>query len=159
MDMLQIWDMLLYLINIVILYFFLRHFVHKPVSNFLKKRRDSVDEKLKEAEEKCRQAEEMKKEYEALIESAKQKSKEIVARGQDRADAQVREAVELGQKEYKEIIERALKEIELERRASVERMRQDITDMAVEIASRILEREVTEEDNRQIIEEYFKKVG
>ena len=38
-------------------------------------------------------------------------------------------------------------------------MRDDITDMAMAMASAVLRREVTAEDNQKIIDEFFDKVG
>ena len=40
-----------------------------------------------------------------------------------------------------------------------ENAREEIADLAVEIASRVLEREVKKEDNQDIIDKYFNRVG
>ena len=53
---------------------------------------------------------------------------------------------------------RAFKEVETERRAAYEGMRGDITNMAMQIAEKILKREISAEDNRRIIDEFFEKV-
>ncbi len=151
-------DMLLYIVNLIILFFVLKHFVYKPVAKFLSKREESVSHDIDAAANERQKAEEARAKYEALLENSKNEAAEIVAKGRERADKAYTEAVERGRAEAKQIVSRAFAEIEREKKAAYESMRDDIADMAIGVAERILKREISEEDNRRIIDEFFEKV-
>lgn len=54
---------------------------------------------------------------------------------------------------------RAKKEIEAEKVQTRRDMKLEIADMAIQIAAKVLEREVSLDDNRKIIDEFFERVG
>lgn len=158
MELLNLVDILLYAVNVVILFFLLRKFLHKPISKFLAERENRISEQIDHAKELETKAEEAKKKYEALLADAQSEAQAILAKSHEQAERQISSAVEEGKKEAKEVLARALREAELERKAAYENMREDITDMAIQIAEKVLQREVTKEDNQQIIDDFFKKV-
>lgn len=151
-------DMLLYIVNLIILFFVLKHFVYKPVSKFLSSRKESVSKEIDTAANDLQQAQEARAKYEALLENSKNEAAEIVAKGRERADKVYAEAVEQGRAEARQIVQRAFAEIQREKKAAYENMRDDIADMAIGVAERILKREISQEDNRRIIDEFFEKV-
>lgn len=151
-------DMLLYIVNLIILFFVLKHFVYKPVAKFLSKREESISHDIDTAANERQKAEQARAKYEELLENSKNEAAEIVAKGKERADKVYNEAVEQGRAEAKQIVSRAFTEIEREKKAAYESMRDDIADMAIGVAERILKREISEEDNRRIIDEFFEKV-
>ena len=159
MELLNWVDILLYIVNLVILFLVLRKFLYKPVAKFLAAREKSIADQLDEAAQKYEEAESMREKYENLITESKNEATEIVSRGHQRAEQQYNEAVARGKEEVDNLVQRALKEIDMERKAAYDVMRVQIAEMAVSLAEKVLEREVTMEDNQQIIDEFFEKVG
>lgn len=152
-------DILLYIVNIVILFFLLKFLLHKPISRFLAARSKKISDSLDFAEQEKQKAIAKKEEYDKLLAASQSEAAKIVAEGHERADKSYNEAVEQGKAEARQLIARAMREIEQERRAAIEGMRTEIADMAVQLAEKILEREISLEDNRKIIDEFFEKVG
>ena len=150
---------MLYVINILVLFFFLKHFVHKPVTKYLEARRKKISDELDEAANRLAEANEMKDRYDKLIADSQNESARIVAKGRERAEQTYNDALLRGKEEAKEIISRAVRDVEREKRIACEGMRDDIAEMAVEIAGKILKREVSLEDNKKIIDDFFEKVG
>lgn len=157
-ELFNLWDIALYIINIVILFFLLKHFVHKPVTKFLAARSQRISDDMDQAASEKQNVLREKEEYERLIAGAQSEAAEIIAKGRERADAAYSAAIESGKAEARQIVARAFKEVETERRAAYEGMRGDITNMAMQIAEKILKREISAEDNRRIIDEFFEKV-
>ncbi len=159
MDLLNIWHILLYIINIVVLFLFLKHFVHKPVTKYLEARRKRIADELDNAEKKLAEADAAKEKYDRFIAESQNESAAIVAKGRDRAEQVYNDAVLKGKEEAREIVARAARDVDREKRAACEGLRDDIANMAVEIAGKVLQREVSIEDNRKIIDDFFEKVG
>ena len=159
MDLINLVHIGLYLVNLVILYFLLKHFLYKTVTKFLKQRRERVEAQLAEADEKLADANELKKEYEGMVASAKTEAAGIISKAQDHAAVEYQDMLDKGKRDVEEMKEYARHEIELQRRDVYDKLREDVIDMSVQLAGKVLEREVSAEDNRKVIDEYFKSVG
>lgn len=155
MDLINIVDLLLYAVNVVILFFVVRHFVHKPVSNYLDARKKKVTDELNEAARVSREAKARAAEYKKLIQNSNVEVESLLAKGKSSAKKQKAEIIAGAKLEAQEILARAVAESENERRLACESARTDITEMAVQIAERILQREVSPEDNKKVIDDFF----
>ena len=155
----NIFDILLHAVNVVILYFFLRWLLYKPVNKFLKSREDRMTERLASIESKEELAQKSKLEYETLLKQAQKEAAQIVKRSTDLASNHSKEILEKAEIQAKDHMKKAFDDIEIERTRAREKMKKEITDMAVQIAQKVLEREVSESDNQKIIDDFFTKVG
>jgi len=152
-------SILIYIANVIILFLLLKKILHKPITNYLKKREDKIVDQLDHAAQAEKDANDLKLQYEQLIEQAQSEAAKIIENSRGLANEQFEETINAAKLQAKDIIERALREIENEKRAAQNEMRTQITDMAMKIASKVLEREVSTDDNRSIIEDFFEKVG
>ena len=152
-------DILLHAANVVILYFFMRWLLYKPVNKFLKQREDIIEKRIKDAEEKEAMAVAKNAEYEELLDKAHVEAAEIIRRSSDLAKDHSKEIIDAAEAQAKDMIERANKDIENKKNQEKENMKREITDMAVQIAGKVLEREISHDDNKRIIDDFFTKVG
>ena len=152
-------DVLLHMANVVILFFFLRWLLYKPVNKFLKAREEKIEKRISDAEAKEADAEKSKNDYEDLLEKAHNEAAEIIRRSSSLAKDHSKEILDKAEELAREIALRAKKDIESEKVLARESMKQEITDMAVQIAGKVLEREGSLEDNKKIIDDFFTKVG
>ena len=150
---------LIYIANVIILFLLLKKILHKPITNYLKKREDKIADQLDHAAQAEKDADDLKLKYQQLIEQAQTEAAKIIEESRGLANEQFEETVSSAKLQAKDIIERALREIDNEKRAAQNEMRTQITDMAMKIASKVLEREISLEDNRNIIDDFFEKVG
>ena len=152
-------DLLFHIVNVLILFFFLRWLLYKPVKKFLRQR----DERAEAAREEIRRGQEevesRLRHYNELIENAREESARIVKQSNDLARDHAKEIVESAKAEANEIVARAEREAQYTRAHAKDVLRDEIAEMAVDIASKIVKREISAEDNRAIIEDFFKKVG
>jgi F-type H+-transporting ATPase subunit b len=146
-----------HIVNVVILFFFLRWLLYKPVKKFIDARRASFDERR---ENLAKQEEEIAKkgaEYEALIASSKKEAEDIIRVARDNANKRADKIIEEARQSAKDIMQSTRSEIAAERDIAQARMREEVADLAVGIAARVLEREVRAEDNERIIEGFFER--
>lgn len=147
------------IINLLVLYYFLKKFLFKPVTSFMDNRTRSIREALENAEKAKAQGEQLKLEYEQQLQNSRQQAEKIVG------DARLR-----GQKEYDEIVQSAHKsagEILDQARASVERERQEmlkeignqVASLALAAASKVIEANMDNERNREIVQKFIDEEG
>ncbi|MCH5162533.1 MAG: ATP synthase F0 subunit B [Clostridiales bacterium] len=146
-------SILFYLGNLVILLVILGLLLYKPIKKMLKNKRDSLNsvydenEKLKSESEKL-QADYDKKVEELQTESARL-SAEVAETAQARADAIIGEA----QAKAKSIVDAAKKDALVQKEQLKTEYRDSVNELAVGIAQKLLEREITEADNAALIEQ------
>ncbi|MDE6029652.1 MAG: ATP synthase F0 subunit B [Clostridiales bacterium] len=146
-------SMLFYVVNFLILLGAMIGLLYKPVKNMLKKKRESLDdvyaenEKLK-AESEVRDAEYRKKTEELKLENARIAATAAEA-AQQRADAIIADA----QEQAKSIVDAAKKESATQMEQLKGEYRDSVNNVAVQVAQKLLEREITESDNDALIEQ------
>ena len=155
----SVWEILLYIINIIILFFFLRWLLYKPIMKFLNNRTEGIQKQVDEAAQKQTEAEQLKARYDEMIENAQELASQIISKGKTIADDQARKIIDEAEESALEIRERTQKQIDDQKKQAILDMRQDVTRIAVRIAEKVLEREVSYEDNKEIIDKFFDKVG
>ena len=79
------WNIAFTIINILVLYLFLKHFLMKPVMAILEERKQMVEKELDEAAVSSRDADLLKKKYELSLENAKAEADDIVTKAKVRA--------------------------------------------------------------------------
>lgn len=155
----NVWEIILYIVNIVILFFFLRWLLYKPIAKFLNNRTDSIQKQLNEAAKKQADAEQLKAKYDTMMADAQDLAAQMISWGRKAADDQAKQIITEAESDAKEIRERADRYIEEQTKQAVREMRDHITQLAIQIAEKILEREVSYDDNKLIIDDFFKKVS
>ena len=149
----------IHIANVIILFFFLRWLIYKPVTKFMKKREDGFVDRVKTVEDREKEAASLKREYSSLMDEAQDKAAVIIGRSNEMAKEHSREILDEAKGRAKDIVARSLKEAEQEKQLAREEMKTEIADMAVQIANKVLQREVSLQDNQKIINDFFDKVG
>lgn len=150
-------DIIIHVINVVILFTILRFVLFKPVKNYLDKRSDGVKNDLDSAAKSKAEAETMRSEYEKKIADTEATSRKMYDDITSKAYDDSEKIVDEARTEAEKIKEKARTDADTEKKKKVGEMKDDIADLSVDIASKVLEREVTVDDNRKIIDGFFKK--
>lgn len=153
------WTMIFAWCNLLILYIVLKKILFVPIKNMIDSRQKEVDDMYSSAEGAEREAEAMKREYEEKLSGAKDESEEILRAAQRRATLRGEEIIKEAETEAARILERAEGEIELERRRAVNEVKDEVSEMAITIASAVIERDVSEDEHRELISSFIEKMG
>ncbi len=155
-------DIALHLVNILVLYALLRLLIYKPVRKFMDARAARVQAQLDEAEHIGAKAREDQAEYARRLAAVDEEAHDKLI-ASNRAAGEAAEVIAAeAHAEAQKILDKAQEEAEAQRRDIQRQVRPQISGMAVEIAEKLLGREVSAEDNRAIIDSFFEsleKVG
>ncbi len=153
------WTFIAQICNLFIQIFLIKKFLLKPVKEIIEKRKQLATKELDEARISNEEAAKLKTEYEKSLADAKNEANDIIASANRTAIAKSDEIISNANKEAASIKHKAEADIELERKAAVNEIKDDIGSMAVDIATKIIEREVSEEDHKKLIDEFIENVG
>ncbi len=149
----------LHILNVLIMLVILRLLIYKPVLKFIKKREHAFWDKTEGLEDREKQLVLREKKYEEIIEEAQTQAETMIINSNKLSKEHAREIIETAREQAKDILDRAAKEIDAEKAQALVDMRSEIAQMSVQIAKKVIEREITVEDNRKIIDEFFERVG
>lgn len=142
----------------VILLTLLKKFAWGPLLAALEERQESIRQSLDDVDQARQGLERVQQESEAIISKARVQADAIVS--QTRADAaKVRDDLrQQAQVESQSIIQNAKRQIQLETDRAVSQVRQEAVDLSLMIASKLIRRNLTKEDNQALIDEALKQV-
>lgn len=153
------WSLVFTLCNTLILFLLIKKFLFKPVNNMLEKRAEDVKSTYDAAEKAKNDAEALKQEYEQHLLSAKEEAGEIIKTASRKAQVRGEEIVNEAQTKAGAIMDKATTEIEREKKKAVNEIKDEISSMAIQIASKVVEREINETDHERLIEQFIDSVG
>ena len=149
-----IWTIATFLVLLVLL----AKFAWKPILQALESRQEMIRKSLDDAEQAKRDLEQVQRESAKIVAQARVEADAIVANS--RADGtKLRE--ELRQKARVEagaIVENAKQKIHQERDRALSQIRQEAVDVSLMIASKLIQRNLSREDNEALIEEALKQI-
>ena len=153
------WTFVAQICNLFIQMCLIRRFLFKPVNAMLDKRRALADAQIREAEAAKKKAQEIKAEYETNMLEAKDKANEILVSAQKTAAAQSEEVLKEASRQVAAMKEKAERDIAQEKRKAVNEIKNEIGGMAMAIAGKVIEREISEDDHMKLIDEFIANVG
>jgi len=142
----------------LVLLFLLRKFAWGPLLTALEERQAGIRKSLDDADKARRELAEVQTKASALIGKARMEADAILSEA--RADGvRIRQELrDLAQKEAEAITRNAQQQIQLERDRAVTELRQEAVDLSVLIASKLVRRNLTREDNAALIEDALQQV-
>jgi F-type H+-transporting ATPase subunit b len=155
----EIVSMILTWIAVLILYLVLRKKLYIPVMEFLETRKAKVQFEIDQSKIIKDEAMNLKDEYEEKIKKAKIEGQEIIENSRRRG-TEIREDI-LGEarQEAQDIVERAKRDIAREKAKAYEDIKESTGEMAVLIASKIMEENITMDSQKQLIDKFIDEVG
>ena len=154
----NVWALIAQLISFLILVIGMIFLVYKPVKKYLTKRREILDNEVKETEENKSKALNNVLTSEKEIASSKQKAKTIINNAEISASKKHDEIIENAKIEAKDIIKDAnIAADKIKEDAKLE-LKNQIVDTALNASKKVLEREVSEKDNEKIIEDFVSQL-
>ena len=122
-------------------------------------RKAKADSQIADAQKLRTEAEAMKAEYEQNLQNARTEANQIVATAQKTATARSEEIVGEARAQAAALKQKAEADIAQERKKAVNEVKDEIGGIAMEIASKVVEREIKEADHKDLIDEFIKNVG
>lgn len=153
------WTFIAQICNLFIQMYLIKRFLFKPINNILEKRKAMADAEIQNAVQAKEEAHAMKAEYEQNMQDAKNKANEILVSAQKTAAIQSEEMLKEATAQAAALKAKAESDIAQEKRKAVNEIKGEIGGMAMEIAGKVIEREICEEDHEKLIDEFISNVG
>ena len=149
-------DTLVVLVSMILLLFLVKYFAWDKVNAMLESRRDKISKDLDEAAEKKKAAEEIQANAHEIIHKAELKGSDILNNAREAASKTQDEMI----KEGKEVVSRmkaeGQREVDSMKQRAIAQVQDEIVDLSIQLASQILEKEVTKERHQEVIESFIK---
>lgn len=156
---LNIWQILISLTNLSILYVCIKKFLYKPVKAVLENRKAAIAKSYAEAEDARTSANAARDEYNAKLATANTTADEIIHDATVLANKRGEKIVAEAQTKAQEIIRQGEMEASMEKKKAFETIRRDIADVSTAMTEQLLKREMNKDDHRSMIDEFLKGVG
>ena len=153
------WTFLAQICNLMIQLVIFKKFLLKPIKQVIADRKAKADSEIADAQKLRTEAEAMKAEYEQNLQNARTEANQIVAAAQKTATARSEEIVGEARAQAAALKQKAEADIAQERKKAVNEVKDEIGGIAMEIASKVVEREIKEADHQDLIDEFIKNVG
>ena len=153
------WTMIFAWINLLILYLFLKKLLFKPMKNMIDSRQKEIDDMYSDAETARSNAADLKAEYEEKISKANEESEQILKSAVRRAQLKEEEILKEANAQAARTLERAEEQIELEKKQALNDVKNEVSAMAIGIASAVIERDVSENEHKKLIDDFINNIG
>lgn len=153
------WEIIFTWVNLLILYLLMKKFLFKPVREMIEKREQEVEDIYETARITNEDAYKLKSEYEQRLSSAKEEARGIVDTANKKAIIRSEEIVQDAKEKATVIIKKANVQIEDEKNNAINQAKNHITTMAVSIASKVIEKDINENDHKDLVEKFINEMG
>lgn len=146
-------------INILVLFLFLKKFLFGRVNAIMEKRAQMVQADLDHAKETVAEAEQLKTNYLETMSGAQSEAKELIAKAQKIANEQRDQITQQAQRDADRIMANAKKEIVLEQQRSLGSAQSAIADLAMAAASKVVGANLDDAANRDLVDAFLTEEG
>lgn len=153
------WTALFTFCNMMITFLVLKHFLFGPVKKMIDDRQKEIDTMYADADAAKQQALALEQQYQDRLRDVRQESDAMLRDATLRAQKREQEIVDAARASTRAMRDAAEADIEQEKKKAVNELKDEIGGIAMDIASRVVEREISEQDHRALIDEFIRNVG
>ena len=145
--------------NLFIQLFVFKKFFWDKILNILDQRREAADREIADAQAAHAEADAIKATYEQNMREAKQQADGILLNAQKTATARSEEIISQAQAAAAQIKSKASSDIEMEKKKAINDAKNEISGLAMAIAGKVVERELSEADQAGMIDRFIEELG
>lgn len=155
LDMNLVWN----IVNFIVLYLLLRHFLIQPVLNIMNKRQELIASSIGSARESEDKAAALKDQYEEKLKGSEEESRQIVAQARQQAKDQYDRIVKEADDKAAVILKSARLEAEADREKAMNEVKAQLAGLVIAAAAKVVRDEAGEAENQALYEKYIAKAG
>ena len=155
----NLWTALFTLLNTLTVIFVGTKFLFKPIMKMIHDRQKEIDDLYADAGSAKANAEAMEAEYKQKLSVAAETGDRIVKEAVARGQAREEEIVRAANAEASAIMDKAAADIAMEKKKALNDAKDEISDIAMAIAEKVVGRELDETDQSQLIDDFISGLG
>lgn len=152
-------DMIIVLAMFLVLLALVKKFAWGPVMNMMEKRENYVKNEIEEAEKSRLSAEKLAEEAEVRLQNMRKEAQDMLEKSAQLATKQEQDIVLAAKTEATRLKETAQKDIQQEKENAIQMLQDQVGSLSVMIASKVIEKELSEEGQKDLVDEYVKQLG
>ena len=153
------WTALFTLLNLVLTFLILKKFLFKPVNKMIDDRQREIDALYADANAAKEKAADLEADYTQRLAEAKDASAQILAEASQEANRRTDELIRQARMDADAIRAKAERDVELDRKKAVNEVKNDISRIALDIAGKVVEKELDPAEHERLIESFLKEMG
>ena len=147
------------LINLVILFLLLRHFLFKPVTKIMDERAQAARQGLEEADAMKEEAARMNADYEAQLADAREQAASLVAQAKERAGREYETILAQAQADAEQLRASTRTQLEAEREAMLRGARDEVAQLALLAAAKVSQQSMDEAGDLALVNAFLAEAG
>ncbi|WP_420806331.1 F0F1 ATP synthase subunit B [Companilactobacillus kimchiensis] len=151
-------DMLFILVSFIVLALLVKHFAWGPVTKMMDARSEKITGDLDYADQERSRAEKLAKEREDALKSSRAEAVEIVSKAKESGETQKKSIVSDAHSEAEEVRQRAKSDAAKAKEDAMAGAQNDIANLSLEIASKVISKELNADDQKSLIDSYIKEL-
>lgn len=153
------WTALFILLNTLTIFFVGKKFLFGPVMKIISDRQKEIDDMYADAGSAKENALALEAEYKGKLNAAEQTSEKIVKEAVSRGQAREEEIIRQAKLDAAAIMDKATADIAQEKKKAINDAKDEISDIAIAIAQKVVEREIRKADQQQLVDEFINRLG
>lgn len=147
------------LLNTVVLFLVLKHFLFQPVMKMITDRQKEIDDMYDAAGKAKASADALESEYRQKLSVAAETSERLVKEATDRGRSREEEIIRQANREASAILEKAAADIAQEKKKAINDAKDEISDIAMAIAGKVVGRTLNGADQAALVDHFIEELG
>ncbi|MDA2928897.1 F0F1 ATP synthase subunit B [Acidobacteria bacterium AH-259-O06] len=146
------------ILTFLVLFVLLRKYAWKPLLKMLEDREETIRKSLDDAAKAKQEIERLQQESKQIIAKARVEAQSIIAASRTQAEKVKAEILQDAKARTDSILQAAEKQIQAEKEKAITDLRNEVIDLSLMMASKLIRKNITPESNRALIEESLKQI-
>lgn len=155
----NIWQILISLVNLLILFLLLKKFLYAPVKKAMEKRKQEIDGQYDLAQTAKEDALKDKLLWEEKLSGAENEADKLIKDASANADKHTKKVIKEAEEKANSIIRQAKTEAELEKKKASADIKKEIVDVSSKLTEMLLQREINTSDHQRLINGVIDEIG
>jgi len=149
------WSVITFLLLLVVL----RKIAWGPILSALESREEEIKNALSAAEKAKEEAEKVSSDYEQSMKDAQVKAQKIISDSKSAAEKVKADIEKTAEGKAESMLANAKEQINAEKENAINDIRDIAIDLSIDIASKVIEKNIDSEENRRLVEEAMNNIG
>lgn len=156
---LYVGDMIFYIVSLVILMLLVKKFAWGPVVKMMQDRADKIANDIDSAETSREEATKLAEQRESELQNSRSEAATIVGNAKQSGESQRTQIITKAQNEAQALKENGQHDAEQAREDALKSAKDDVANLSIEIASKIIHKELSASDQKALIDSYIEGLG
>lgn len=156
---LRLGDMIVMLVFFLLLLVLLRKFAWGPLMGIMEEREKYVANEIEVAEKNRKEAELASAEANKQLNQTREEAQKMIEEARATAVEQEKNIIDVARQEAARLKDAAQADIENEKEKAIQALQDKVASLSVLIASKVIEKEISAQDQEELINEFIKEVG